>query len=601
MAVRRPMFLFTDNTQIPPETSMFEYTDAYMEDIIPYASFVHSQYPSTELVTSGTTGTVLPNQNFTDTYYVAGAYTTRVDRFATAAETPNVQLVTDTYSRIRVIDRSGTEPTSDVNNFEYPLYLTADNNLRAMTRQDFIDTFVLPALPIIAKGGTNSNQGGTYFLTTSPTPANATVASTPVAVNSVSNLSAYTSGGIPESVKQVSTTTYYLAKVNYDDDVTYGNVAISLPMYWDPGTETIKTHTEASWAALLGPFLRYYIGTNPQYKISYNINGAGEARGSLYTDSRRTPSGTGYTTRFVNVNDYRTQEFPTGTESTIAGSNKRLYMQVGTPGATYSASSNPIGSVNEGSSVTFTMTTTNVSNGSELPYAITGITEADISSGSLSGNIIINSNTGSTTITLVADGITEGETITFTCGGDSVNVTVNDRGVSAFPNSTLAGWGTESREIYNQFQGALAQAFCDIDFVNEFNANSRVKIETVSGTNAAVVTPKVGYIQIGPEYTSPTVEFRYVWTNPGGAGLNFDDTAYASGTWYTLTNGGGSATLNAIAEATAPANGQDSQATTASTVYFEVRISQAGQPTVVRTSATDAINLFALASTNLAP
>ena len=331
MAIRRPIYLFADATLTPITSDFYEYNDSFMADIVSFASYVHAQDPGSKLEVNTSNGTQMPNQAFTDTYYIAGAVSTRVERFSTAAETPNVSMSTDTYNRIRIVNNQGTLPTTDANNLEYPLYLTADTprQLRAMTRQDFIDTFVTPALDNWL-GAVANEQGGTYFLTTSANPANATiVGSVPAAVNSVANLSAYSSGGIGEAVKQTTDINYWLAKVDYSE-IDFDPVEDSLPMYFDAGTETIRMHTLASWTALLGPFLRYYLGGgSPTHTISYNINGGGTTQGSIFTDSRRTPTGTGYTTRFVNANDYRTQEFPTGTESTIAGTEKRLKMQIG--------------------------------------------------------------------------------------------------------------------------------------------------------------------------------------------------------------------------------------------------------------------------------
>lgn len=436
MAFRRPLYLLTDTTVVPNQTNIAEYADDYITDIREFSGWVHSQQPSTQLVTTGGSGTLLSNQAFTDTYYIAGSYTTRVDRYSTAAETPNVSMSTDTYSRIRQINNTGTQPTGDTNNHQFPLYRDSQNRLRSMTRQDFIDTFVTPSITIITNGGTGLGQGGTYFMTTSSTPTGGTiVSSTPAAVNSVSNLSAYTAGGIAEARKQTTDTNYYIARVEYSDD-DYLPIADALPIYFNAGDENVYAHSPESWRDLIGPYLRYFIGSDPQYQINYNINGSGSNRGTSFTDSRRTPTGTGYTTRFVNANDYRTQEFPTGTESTVSGSTKTLKMTIGTSGATYAASANPAGPVNEGTSVTFTMTTTNVANGSTLAFTITGIDSADISAGSLSGNITINSNTGSTSVTLANDATTEGtETMVFTCAGQTVSVQITDSSTTPAPSS----------------------------------------------------------------------------------------------------------------------------------------------------------------------
>jgi hypothetical protein len=69
---------------------------------------------------------------------------------------------------------------------------------------------------------------------------------------------------------------------------------------------------------------------------------------------------------------------------------------------------------NEGTSTTFTLVTTNVANGTVLPWAIrnignnTGITASDFTSNSLTGTVTINNNTGSFTLTYSNDNTFEG-------------------------------------------------------------------------------------------------------------------------------------------------------------------------------------------------
>jgi hypothetical protein len=283
-------------------------------------------------------------------------------------------------------------------------------------------------------GTTNREQQGTYFLTTSNAPSNASlVSATPVATNKEANVAAYTASGIPETTAQTINVNYYLAYVNYPPtawDIYDGVLGTyDLPVYFDSATETIRQHTPTTWANLLGPFLRYYLATpGSGYDINYSLS-SGTQRGSTYTDTRVSPTGTGYNTRFVNADDYRTQEFPTGTASVISGNTKRFYISKGST-STYSASANPSVSVNEGQALTFTLTTTNVANGATFSYLIDGITAADISSGSLTGSVTISGGTGSTTIVLDYDSLAEVETATctFTIPGGTrqVSVPIND-------------------------------------------------------------------------------------------------------------------------------------------------------------------------------
>ena len=97
-----------------------------------------------------------------------------------------------------------------------------------------------------------------------------------------------------------------------------------------------------------------------------------------------------------------------------------------TPSPTYTLSRSAA-SVNEGSSVTFTLTTTNVANGTSVPYSISGITSDDLSSGSLTGSFIINNGSAAVTLTPASDESTEGtETITITAASQTSIVTIND-------------------------------------------------------------------------------------------------------------------------------------------------------------------------------
>lgn len=94
----------------------------------------------------------------------------------------------------------------------------------------------------------------------------------------------------------------------------------------------------------------------------------------------------------------------------------------------YSLSAN-VASVNEGRAVEFTLSTTNVSSGSVVPYAISGIGPGDLSQGSLTGNFVVGS-ANRIVFVLRNDAATEGaETMTMSLPGVSgvnASVTVND-------------------------------------------------------------------------------------------------------------------------------------------------------------------------------
>ena len=99
--------------------------------------------------------------------------------------------------------------------------------------------------------------------------------------------------------------------------------------------------------------------------------------------------------------------------------------------------------VDEGNSFTITLTTTNVVNGTTVPYTITGVSSADINSAPLSGNFTINNNTATLDVSTTEDLTTEGDetfTLTLTGSGDSIAVTINDTSVtySFTPDYTIS-------------------------------------------------------------------------------------------------------------------------------------------------------------------
>lgn len=236
-----------------------------------------------------------------------------------------------------------------------------------------------------------------------------------------------------------------------------------------------------------------------------------------------------YEQRYVNTNDYRTQEFPNGTQTTITANQKILYInRAGTP--SYGASSNPSSSVSEGSSVTFTLTTTNVLDGTNFNYAITGITAADITSGSLTGTVSTSSGTASTTITLKVDGLSESETATCTFstpGGDrAVSVTVTDVGEAISLEGTSGS--PENTGHYPLSDGGVNMGW-------RFNADATIENydndatpQYSGGRGAAVhadwcnVSPPTGtyYIRATDESTGS----NHTWTN----------SPSALGTWHQL-------------------------------------------------------------------
>ena len=119
--------------------------------------------------------------------------------------------------------------------------------------------------------------------------------------------------------------------------------------------------------------------------------------------------------------------------------------------ASYNSFTRSRTSINEDNSttVTFTVNTTGVANGTTVGYTISGISAADINLSSLTGNITISSNTGSLAFYAIADSTTEGnETATIALnstdsagnptGSLSSSVVINDTSVCPTANQLVS-------------------------------------------------------------------------------------------------------------------------------------------------------------------
>ena len=101
---------------------------------------------------------------------------------------------------------------------------------------------------------------------------------------------------------------------------------------------------------------------------------------------------------------------------------------------TYTISSVPQSAVNEGGTITFTLTTTNVTNNTAVPYTITGISVDDLVNGSLTGNFIIQNNQATLSLVTKADNSSDGlESLTLTLnnGGAARTININDTSTGA--------------------------------------------------------------------------------------------------------------------------------------------------------------------------
>jgi hypothetical protein len=255
-------------------------------------------------------------------------------------------------------------------------------------------------------------------------------------------------------------------------------------------------------------------------------------------------------------------------------------------------------SVNEGSNVVVTLDTSNVGNGTNVPYTITGISSDDISGASLTGNFNIQGGTASKTFTFAADFLTEGpETMTLSLnnGESTVQVAIVDtsanRVVDEFPaNQPHQLWGTSTRIVTDQPSGTTVQAFAAVEISHE-SANSRIKIESYTGTDAATPIVYTSYMNYSSLDGTPIVEVRYRRTTESTNGQDGSSLpALTQNTWYTL-NGTTERQFYWLAEdsSTSPTT---RGLTGATDVVFDIRLTD-NVGSITKTSATQSVSLEA--------
>ena len=303
MAVRTPLKNDSGNVK--------EMSSGEVDQIIDQIVYQYSLSPSVALSVVGSGGSL---GTITDTRLQAGAASTSTTAFPSEATTAEPSTVTVNYSKIDSSTASIT-PTADTGK-TWPAYYNASGHIQAMSLQDVKDTFLHPAIDLLTAATTTTQQAGTYFISSSSSVVGATEVSgtaTPIFLDTRADTTLYTAGGIAETLDQPTTiTSYYLQRVDGSD------TSYTVPFFINASNH-LQEYVDATFESLLQEWIRYTAASSADgYTISYNLgtSGSGNIRGSGMGDTRLNGSGN-YQTRFVNTDDYRAQEFPNGTATTI--------------------------------------------------------------------------------------------------------------------------------------------------------------------------------------------------------------------------------------------------------------------------------------------
>ena len=145
---------------------------------------------------------------------------------------------------------------------------------------------------------------------------------------------------------------------------------------------------------------------------------------------------------------------------------------------------------NEGSTLIFTLTTTNVAAGTTYNYVISGVDANDIQNGQLTGSTVIGAD-GKAYVQLVLanDAVTEGaETLTLSVAGETVAVLVNDTSLSVAQQFTTSAqdnlMGTAQddvmqAEVTDSLQASASNTLSGGDRANGLDGNDTVVLTAI--------------------------------------------------------------------------------------------------------------------------
>ena len=315
MAVRTPL---VDDSSILREANTAEIDQIKAEMIRQYSLNIPVTLTVEPAANPGSIGTL------TDTRLQAGAHSTSTTAFPTEATTAEPTIVTDTYEKIKQQIATVSTPVDTNNKRFFAYYDDPTDTIQTMSLQDMIDTFGAPVVDTLTNGSFTTAQAGTYRIHNANTLTGATLipasgggTSEVVYRDRRANTTLYTAAGIPEALDQFQNINiYYLFQVD-------AAAAGSLPtLYNIDGSNQLQQISTTDVRTILQEIVRHTAVNVVGSRIDYNYT-TGTNLGTSMVDTRLNGAGN-YQTLFVNVDDYRAQEFPDGTAATINTYNLKV-------------------------------------------------------------------------------------------------------------------------------------------------------------------------------------------------------------------------------------------------------------------------------------
>ena len=346
MAIRLPL-LTQDKEAIK------EWTTADRDGVHKRIAYCYANNPSVYLEVVGGGGNISPNM--TDTRMQSGTAhvspgnqnTTNdgdaeyVQESSTGEPTAITETTYDKISQQKTNPNLNWGQTSYPGNFQVPpgpkpVYYegrTAGNpgtdggySIREMSFQDILDTFITPVVDHI-ENKTTGDYGGTFFISTATTLTNCTNLGT-VYTDTITDVNSITTGAIGTGgTVQTGNATGDVDYQLFKNDGVEDDYRLPLVIdYTSNGVNSpagLREMTQTEFQAFFCPLIRQQIYNGTGNTLDYNINGPGNVKGSSITDTRLNGSGA-WNKRFVGINDYRSQEFPNGTRTTVQTWNLKV-------------------------------------------------------------------------------------------------------------------------------------------------------------------------------------------------------------------------------------------------------------------------------------
>ena len=311
MAVVKPLFINSDN-------NLQEMTDAQVLLHKQKAIYQYSLDPSALLTVVSNSGANMAA--ITDTRLKSGVSVVSVSADPSASTSAPSATTDVSFDKINFAYDTSSGQTEDNDNRAFPIYRNSDGDIRAMSLSDMKDTFLHPAIDLMVVADTDNddpNVAGTYRIHTVSSLTDFTevsgagtaiftdTTSTGFAAGSIGTAGSTQTGSsstvqnfflMRRNGTDVDTNSIKLAQINSDGDIQE---------YSDGGTE------------LLGNWLKFTAGQSGDgYKITYAIGASvsGTQRGSAITNKQLGSTVT--STTLVNADDYRAQQFPSGSATT---------------------------------------------------------------------------------------------------------------------------------------------------------------------------------------------------------------------------------------------------------------------------------------------